>query len=77
MIVNLSARAIDERLREASRLAGALRPETRLDAKLDMTAAGVTARLKAASDLLELCRTLAGARPDQNDHDTPTRAERP
>lgn len=55
---------VEARLREASRLAGSLRPEHRLQTKLDLTAAGVRARLKEASDLLDVCRALgrAGAR---------------
>ncbi len=59
MNVDLSAQAVEARLRQASRLAGSLRTERRLDAKLDMSSAGVAARLKTASDLLDLCRVLA------------------
>jgi len=40
-----------------------LRPERRLDTKLDLSASGVAARLKTASDLLDLCRTLARIKP--------------
>ena len=61
MSVDMSPGAIERRLREASRLAGPLRPETRLDAKIDLTAAGIAARLREASDLWELCRALAQA----------------
>lgn len=56
--IALSAAAIDARLREASRLAGSLRPEHRLETKIDLSPAGVAARLKIASDLLDLCRAL-------------------
>jgi hypothetical protein len=65
MSVDLSAAAIDARLRKASQLAGSLRPERRLETKLDMSASGVAARLKTVSDLLDLCRALwrQGRRP--------------
>ena len=59
MNIDMSGQAIEARLREASRLAGPLRPESRLDTKLDMGGAAVAARLKEASDLLDLCRSLA------------------
>jgi glutamate/tyrosine decarboxylase-like PLP-dependent enzyme len=59
MSVDMSAEAIDARLREASRLAGALRPEARLETKIDMSGPAVATRLKQASDLLDLCRTLS------------------
>ena len=58
MSVNLSAAAIDARLRKASQLAGSLRPERRLETKLDMSASGVATRLRTASELLDLCRAL-------------------
>jgi hypothetical protein len=64
MRVDMSGEAIAERLREASRLAGSLRPEARLETKLDMSGAAVAARLKEASDLLDLCRVLASARAE-------------
>jgi hypothetical protein len=63
MSVDLSAAAIEARLRQASQLAGSLRPEQRLETKLDMSATGVATRLKTASDLLDLCRTLARKGP--------------
>jgi hypothetical protein len=66
MIVNLSAAAIDTRLREASHLAGSLRPERRLDSKLDMSGAAVAARLKTVSDLLDLCHALGLRVPPAN-----------
>jgi len=56
--VDLSSAALEARLREASRLAGSLRPEDRLTTKIDLTGEGVDRRLKEASELLELCRTL-------------------
>jgi hypothetical protein len=52
---------VEARLAEASRLAGSLRPEDRLQTKVDLTAAGVHSRLKEASDLLEVCRALGRA----------------
>jgi hypothetical protein len=58
MSVDLSAAAIDARLRKASQLAGSLRPELRMENKLDMSAAGVATRLKTVSELLDLCRAL-------------------
>jgi hypothetical protein len=62
--LDLSPAAIDARLREASRLAGSLRPEHRLTTKIDLSANGVARRLRTASDLLQLCLALAqvGAR---------------
>ena len=62
MSVDLSASAIDERLRAVSDLAADLRPEARLATKIDLSGAGVAARLKEASDLLDLSRALARAR---------------
>jgi hypothetical protein len=53
--------AVVARLRTASRLAGSLRPERRLDTKIDLSAAGVARRLREASELLDLCRALARA----------------
>lgn len=52
---------IEARLREASRLAGSLRPEDRLATKIDLSAAAVSARLRDASDLYDLCRALGRA----------------
>jgi len=61
MSVDLGPVAIEARLREASRLAGSLRPEKRLETKLDLRGPAVAARLRQASDLLELCRQLRRA----------------
>lgn len=61
MSVDMSGPAIEARLCEASRLAGSLRPESRLDTKLGLSGAAVAARLKEASDLLDLCRSLERA----------------
>ena len=58
---DMSAPAIEARLRQASRLAGSLRPDRRLDTKIDLRGFAVAARLKEASDLLDLCRALARA----------------
>jgi hypothetical protein len=62
MSADMSGAAVEARLREASHLAGSLRPEVRLETKLDMSGAAVATRLKEASDLLDLCRQLARAR---------------
>jgi hypothetical protein len=59
MSADMSASAIDARLRKVSELAADLRPEARLAAKIDLSGAGVAARLREASDLLDLCRKLA------------------
>lgn len=63
MNVDMSGLAIEARLREASRLAGSLRPEARLETKLDMSGPAIAARLREASNLLDLCRTLARSKP--------------
>lgn len=55
------AELVEARLREASRLASPLRPEARLQTKIDLTPSGIAARLKAASDLLDVCRALGRA----------------
>jgi hypothetical protein len=59
MSADMSAQAVEARLREASRLAGSWRPETRLETKVDMGGAAVAARLKETSDLLDVCRALS------------------
>jgi hypothetical protein len=61
MSVDLSAPAIERRLREASRLAGSLAPERRLDTKIDLSGRGIAARLREASELLDVCLALARA----------------
>jgi hypothetical protein len=66
MSLDLGGQAIDERLREASRKAGALRPELRLETKIELGAAGVAARLQQASQLLDLCRALAKANTERS-----------
>jgi len=53
-----SPEEITRRLREASRLTR-LDAATRLEAKIDMSPAAVTARLREVSDLLALCERLA------------------
>lgn len=58
----MSPRATRERLEAASRMSD-LSPEKRLDAKIDLSPAGVTKRLREASDLLRACQTLASFRP--------------
>jgi hypothetical protein len=59
MSVDMSMSAIERRLRRVSELADPLTPDTRLATKIDTSASGVAARLKEASDLLDLCRALA------------------
>lgn len=54
----MSPRAVTARLRLASDLACDLSPERRLEAKLEMSKAAITARLREAAALLELCRRL-------------------
>jgi hypothetical protein len=58
--VSMEPAAVLARLEIASSLSD-LRPEHRLDAKLDMSPAGVTRRLQIASELSELCRVLLDA----------------
>ena len=58
--ISLDPEAVYARLKLASDLAD-LRPERRLDAKLDMSPAGVRRRLQLASDLTDLCLALARA----------------
>lgn len=57
----MSPAAVDARLRAASALAGSLRPEHRLETKIDLSGPGVARRLKDASDLLDVCRALGRA----------------
>jgi hypothetical protein len=64
--VDISASAIEARLRAASELAGSLQPEHRLETKLNLGGDAVAARLKTASDLLDACNALAA-------HPAPTR----
>ncbi|HVI03392.1 MAG TPA: hypothetical protein VM869_32075 [Enhygromyxa sp.] len=58
--VSLDPKDVYARLKLASDLAD-LRPERRLDAKLDMSPMGVRRRLQLASELSDLCRALAEA----------------
>jgi hypothetical protein len=58
--VSMEPAAVLARLEIASSLSD-LRPEHRLDAKLDMSPAGVTRRLQIASELSEPCRVLGEA----------------
>lgn len=62
MTVSLDPKAIRERLERVSELAD-LRAEHRLDAKLDMSAAGIRRRLDLVGELNELCAALARAKP--------------
>lgn len=61
-MIDMSERAISMRLRTASRQSD-LAPDRRLDAKIDLSPAGITRRLREASDLLALCRALETLRP--------------
>ena len=61
MSAEMSPAAVDARLREVSRMAGSLRPEARLATKIDLSAAGVAARLREASELYDVCSALARA----------------
>lgn len=56
----MDPKSVYERLKLASDLAD-LRPEHRLDAKLDMSPAGVRRRLELASQLSDLCAALGRA----------------
>ena len=60
--VDMSAAAIEVRIRRAS-LLSSLRPETRLDAKLDMSPEGVARRIREASELRALCLMLSQSTP--------------
>ena len=55
----MSPQAVEARLLEASRLAGSWRSEERLENKVDMRGPAIAARLKEASDLLDVCRALS------------------
>lgn len=57
-MTDTSPEAISRRLREVSRISD-LRPDRRLDAKIDMSPEGVASRLREASDLYALCLELA------------------
>jgi len=65
--LSFTADAIGARLREASRLAGSLRPEDRLQTKVDLSGLAVTSRLREASQSLELCRELGRVDPRLTD----------
>lgn len=57
-MTDTSPEAISRRLREVSRLSD-LRPERRLDSKIDLSPEGVASRLREASDLYTLSLQLA------------------
>jgi hypothetical protein len=67
MSVDLSSAAIDQRLRQASRLAGSLRPEERLSTKIDLRPTAIASRLREAAELTALCRLLSAAGRPQRD----------
>jgi hypothetical protein len=58
MSLDMSAAAIEVRLRAASDIAGSLLPEDRLATKIDLSGDGVAKRLQLASDLLDACCAL-------------------
>lgn len=60
--VDMSAAAIGVRVREMSALSD-LSPQTRLDAKIDMSPEGIMRRLREVSELLTLCRKLEASTP--------------
>jgi hypothetical protein len=64
MSVNMSAEAVDRRLHQASDASQPLTAATRLDCKIDLSAHGVSARLREASELLDVCRALAQSARD-------------
>jgi hypothetical protein len=57
--VDLSARAISERLAAVARGLD-LRPSQRLDSKVDLSAPAVSARFREVAELNRLCALLAG-----------------
>ena len=59
-MTDMSAHAVAERLRRASRET-CLRAERRLDFKLDMSPAGIARRLEKVEALRRLCLALARA----------------
>lgn len=61
MTVSMSPEALTERLRIASDLAD-LRTERRLHGKIDMSAAGILARLREVEQLRRTCLGLARLR---------------
>lgn len=74
MIVERGARGISSRLRALSARAD-LRPEKRLDAKVPVGAAAVSARLRRASGISAACRRLAalgGGGAPWRDHSSST-----
>jgi hypothetical protein len=58
---SFEASAVTARLQAASDMAD-LRPEHRLDAKIDLRSEAVTRRLQLVSELRDLCRALSDAR---------------
>lgn len=64
--VSMAPEAVLARLQFASDLAD-LRPEHRLDAKLDMSPRGVMRRLQIASELRDMCNALARAGRSESD----------
>ena len=59
-----AAAEVSRRLALAASLTS-LGADARLDAKLDMSASGVTRRLREVADLLALCRRLDATRPHE------------
>ncbi|MEK7704490.1 MAG: hypothetical protein AAB426_05980 [Myxococcota bacterium] len=73
--VDGSREAVWARLREASAISD-LAAGRRLDGKLDLTPAGVTARLHEAFELYELCRSLRALPRHESDTDESCSAEK-
>jgi hypothetical protein len=63
----MSLAAVTARLRHVGAISD-LAPERRLDAKLDLSAAGITRRLAEACDLLQLCQLLSASRQSPREH---------
>lgn len=56
-MIDMSAEAVAERLRQVARVSD-LRPEHRLDGKVDMSSIGIVSRLREVSELNALARAL-------------------
>ncbi len=63
---------VERWLREASALAGELRAETRLMAKVDMSPEAIERRLREVSELTDACERLAEATRAARGPDAPS-----
>ncbi|MDZ4696243.1 MAG: hypothetical protein SGI86_13940 [Deltaproteobacteria bacterium] len=61
MKLDMSGPAVWKRLQQVTLLAGSLRPEDRLNTKIDLSAEGVARRLREVSELLQLCNQFRKA----------------